>query len=31
VPRPQTVVDPPTFGRAQVPVRLDQILPGEGE
>jgi len=31
VHRTRGLVDPPTFGRAQVPVRLDQILPGEGE
>ena len=27
VPRPDTVVNPPTFGRAQVPARPDQALP----
>lgn len=27
VPRPQTIVDPPTFGQAQVPARPDQQLP----
>ena len=27
VPRPQTVVDPPTFGSAQVPARPDQTFP----
>lgn len=28
VPRPQTVVNPPLFGQAQVPVRADQQTPG---
>jgi hypothetical protein len=28
VPRPQTVVNPPVFGQAQVPARPDQQLPG---
>lgn len=27
VPRPQEVVDPPTFGSAQVPARPDQTFP----
>jgi hypothetical protein len=29
VPRPQEVVDPPTFGKAQAPIRPDQVLPGQ--
>ena len=31
VPRPQTVVNPPVFGQAQVPVRPDQQLPGSDD
>jgi hypothetical protein len=31
VPRPQTVVNPPVFGQAQVPARPDQQLPGSDD